>query len=317
MAVIGVDAGGSKIVAAAASDSGEILSVSRREACGNHQLTSAAEAMREIDCAMTSCLHDAQQAPGDVRAVCLGVAGADHEWDLVALRTAAADVLPYPQEHVHIVCDTVLGLRLLSPDLTGCVLVAGSDTNVFGRNEDGDCLQIGGMGYMFGDYGGGYRLSTEAVRAVFRAWDGRGPQTRLTGLVLAVTGHASVDTLYEQWLKDGRGEAPIDFTKLLFAAARDNDSVATAILREAGQEYGTALTALLRRLPFRRTPVPVVGIGGLLKTPDSPLLAAITQQLDHGGVNCQFAVAQEEPFQGAVRIALDRARRSQAMIRES
>jgi N-acetylglucosamine kinase-like BadF-type ATPase len=273
--------------------------------------------MQEIYFAIMSSLRSANQAPEDVRAVCLGVAGADHEWDLVALRATAADVLPYPQEHVDIVCDTVLGLRLLSPDLTGCVLVAGSDTNVFGRNEDGNCLQIGGMGYMFGDYGGGYRLSTEAVRAVFRAWDGRGSQTRLTELVLASTGHASVDTLYEQWLKDGRGDAPIDFTKLLFTAARDNDEVATAILREAGQEYAIAVTALLRRLPFRQTPVPVIGIGGLLKTPDSPLLATITQRLENGGVNCRFAVAQEEPFQGAVRLALDRAHRSQPMIRES
>ncbi|MCY0869920.1 MAG: ATPase [Firmicutes bacterium] len=314
MAVIGVDAGGSKIIAAVATDDGGMLSVSRTEACGNHQITSPPEAMREIGQAIAACLRGADLTPGDVRQVCLGVAGADHEWDLSVLRKAAADVLPYPEDRVDIVCDTVLGLRLLSPELSGCVLVAGSDTNVFGRNEDGACLQIGGMGYMFGDYGGGYRLSVEVARAVFRAWDGRGPQTRLTELVLAATGHAAVDDLYEAWLRGRVGEAPIELTKVLFTAAQGHDAVATGILRDAGREYGCALEALLRRLPFRQTPVPVIGIGGLLTARDSPLLASIRERLRDSGLNCRFSVAAEEPIAGAVRLAVDRIRGSRARL---
>ena len=51
---------------------------------------------------------------------------------------------------------------------------------MYGRNARGEAARAGGWGHMIGDEGSGYWIGREALAAVMRASDGRGPATRLT-----------------------------------------------------------------------------------------------------------------------------------------
>src|SRR5439155_1968617 len=63
------------------------------------------------------------------------------------------------------------------------VLVVGTGTVAYGRDAAGRAARAGGWGPLFGDEGGGYWVGCEALRAVARAHDGRGPETALQRLV--------------------------------------------------------------------------------------------------------------------------------------
>jgi hypothetical protein len=57
--------------------------------------------------------------------------------------------------------------------------------NAAGRAPDGREIGLPGLGAISGDWGGGSALGLEMVRAIMRAWDGRGKPTLLTRGVLA------------------------------------------------------------------------------------------------------------------------------------
>ncbi|MEI3013924.1 MAG: hypothetical protein V8T36_03730 [Ruthenibacterium lactatiformans] len=63
--------------------------------------------------------------------------------------------------------------------------MAGTGSICFGRDAAGKTARSGGYGHKIDDEGSGYALGRDALAAVVRAQDGRGPRTLLTDLVFA------------------------------------------------------------------------------------------------------------------------------------
>jgi len=139
----------------------------------------------------------------------------------------------------------------------------GSGTGAVGRNSQGDAVIIPDNGYKLGSSGGGGQIATDAVRAVVRAWDGRGEPTCLTRDVLAITRQPDVPALY---LAIYRGRVPKarlrSVTPLVLRAAAAGDAVSIGILRRIGEEMGVAAAAVARRLGMQREAFPFVLTGG-------------------------------------------------------
>src|ERR1700733_7704143 len=70
-------------------------------------------------------------------------------------------------------------------DAPGIVVIAGTGSIAYGRNAGGEAARAGGWGHMIGDEGSGYWIGREALAAVMRGADGRGPETGLTAEILA------------------------------------------------------------------------------------------------------------------------------------
>ena len=64
--------------------------------------------------------------------------------------------------------DASIGIWAGTGDGVGVGVICGAGTNVLGFNGRGGRVQIGGMGYLFGDYAGGRFLATLAIRAAMR-----------------------------------------------------------------------------------------------------------------------------------------------------
>ena len=71
-----------------------------------------------------------------------------------------------------------------APSGPALALICGTGSIVYGRTVTGELLRAGGWGYLFGDEGSGYAIGIAALRAVMRAYDGRGRETLLSELVL-------------------------------------------------------------------------------------------------------------------------------------
>src|SRR6185312_6070030 len=114
--------------------------------------------------------------------VSAGLSGLTDGEDLApALLASTAD---FGVGTVHLVHDSVSSYLGALGDSRGAVIAAGTGSVTLAVGAT-DVVRIDGWGYIMGDAGSGYWLGREALVAVMRAFDGRGPATALTDVVAA------------------------------------------------------------------------------------------------------------------------------------
>jgi N-acetylglucosamine kinase-like BadF-type ATPase len=121
------------------------------------------------------------------------MAGVDREADASIMR-ALMRRIGY-KARIVIANDALIALVAGVGSAPGVVLIAGTGSIAYGRNARNEAARAGGWGYVLGDEGSGYWIGRQALRAVVRASDGRGPQTSLTPLVLEHYGAAQASGL--------------------------------------------------------------------------------------------------------------------------
>src|SRR5438128_1614773 len=189
MHVLGIDAGGTKTVCLLADERGMIVSEGRGPGAN---LLAAGElgvekVLHEV---METAIGDRAITPA---AICLGIAGVDREDEARTVR-AIMRRIGY-KSRTLVVNDALIALVAAAGDAPGVVIIAGTGAIVYGRNAAGEAARAGGWGHMIGDEGSGYWIGREALSAVMRAADGRGPQTALRDEILAHFAVADVSRL--------------------------------------------------------------------------------------------------------------------------
>jgi N-acetylglucosamine kinase-like BadF-type ATPase len=116
----------------------------------------------------------------------------------------------------------------------GIVLSAGTGAICFGADEYGEKYYADGWGPLMGDEGGGYWIGVEALRAVCRSLDGRGPQTRLVSPIMDALEVRNGDELVIFVHSEACTRTKIAaLSKLVFDLAEDGSSEASDIRARA------------------------------------------------------------------------------------
>lgn len=299
---LGVDGGGSKTAAVIIDEQGRTEGVGRAPG-SNHQVAGVEQAMRHVRMAVEGALADAGLSARDIHHAVYGLAGADRDVDLALLRPALATL---PIASWRVVCDTMIGLRLGSPSNTGVVLVCGSGTNAAGRNRHGVEVQVGGFGYLYGDFGGGTDLAREAFRMAIRSYEGREIQSLLTEAVPHYLGYRDVETMYNSYLDAGRTQVPRDLAIILHQTADAGDTLACSVLSRLGSELGLAAHAVASRLPDVDDPFQLVLVGSVLQRGRHRLvIQSIENLLQERGWTYHLVIPETPPVAGALGLALD------------
>jgi N-acetylglucosamine kinase-like BadF-type ATPase len=190
----------------------------------------------------------------------------------------------------------------------GIVLIAGTGSICYGRNEAGQAARAGGWGYLLGDEGSGWWIGRQALSAVMRAGDGRGPATLLTARVLAHFAFEQVSELvHEVYYRDTRRRAVAGLSAVVQGAADDGDVVARQLLSDAADELVLAVRSVATRLEMRGLQFPLVLSGSLFRVIPT-LLSDVLVRLAEVAPRSQPRVLELEPAMGAVRLALAEAR---------
>jgi len=302
--VIGVDGGASKTLAALADSSGHALAIGRGGG-SNHQVGGMASAMAEIGKAVGAALEQARLAPDHLDAACFCLAGADLPEDFAALEAGLARL--GLSRSILLKNDTMAALRAGLSRSWGVVVICGTGFNAAGRSPDGREVRLPGLGFISGDWGGGSRLSQEIIRAVMRAWDGRGPSTRLTQVVLEALKASSEEELLARLYHNMiDGSRLLDLVPLLFRTAAAGDAVATSLIAQMGTEVGTAARAMLRRLSIGVDEAAEVVLGGSVFKGEGPLLLdTVNLVLRSEFPRATLVRLKHEPVFGAVLFALE------------
>ncbi|KAG6577082.1 N-acetyl-D-glucosamine kinase, partial [Cucurbita argyrosperma subsp. sororia] len=237
--------------------------------CSNHNSVGETAARETLEQVMAEALSKSGSDRSAVQAICLSVSGVNHPTDQQRILNWLRDMFP---SHVKLYVRNDAAAALASGTmgrLSGCVLIAGTGSIAFGFTDDGREARAAGAGPILGDWGSGYGISAQALTAIIRAHDGRGPQTKLTNSILQTLGLSSADELIGWTYADSSWARIAALVPAVVSCAEAGDEVANNILQDAVKELALSVNAVVQRLGLSgsdgKGSFPLVMVGGVIE----------------------------------------------------
>jgi glucosamine kinase len=255
----------------------------------------------EQQCRLVLSAWEALGAPAPVGVVALGLAGGAYDRPsrerlapLLSDRLGAA--------HVYVTGDDVtthLGVLAGEP---GVVVAAGTGVACLAVSATGQMVNVDGLGYLFGDAGGGFSLGLAGLRAALAGLEGRGATTTLTGLAEDRVG-TPLRMAIKAWYRSASLVADVASFAAEVTSVADSDPVARVLCLTAGEELAVSVTAAVRQgFPSAADgSVPVSWAGGVLAAP--VIFDAFAAGLAQLCPAAQLREPRGDSLSGAVRLA--------------
>lgn len=298
--VVGIDGGGSRTRAMIADETGkEIVSVE-----GGPSAVRPGQAEASAD-AIAATIKDALAACDMTHVVpkvlCVGVAGVGRDverealWQALMSREVAEDVVVHP--------DAMIALDDAFGDGPGLMVISGTGSVGYGRGPAGSFARCGGWGPMCGDEGSGAWIGRKALSIVTAAFDGREPDTLLTGAVLTAAEVNEVADLVA-WGATATPATLATLAPVVLSVAQGGDLRANSLVTLAVEELVLHVRTLARQLfGDERAAVPLALGGGLLAK-GTLLRKRMVHRLKTAVPGAQLREEDVVPVRGAVRGAL-------------
>jgi N-acetylglucosamine kinase-like BadF-type ATPase len=297
---IGVDSGGTKTVGCVISSSGTVLGLGYGGPT-NILFVPERDARHAVREAVLGALGQSGAAGGafpPVRVVYLSAPGFPADSAERALRPIV------PRARIVVESDAYAAFRGALPRGDGVVVLSGTGSFACGHWH-GRWITTGGWGPLVGDEGSGYWIGVEALKAVVRAVDGRGPSTGLRE-VFRRTLHYSFDRELRHFIygNELNRQRIAGLTLLVAQAARDGDSVARDILERAGRELAILGFSVAERLGADDGPLVVSATGGVMRA-GSIVLETFRREIERLVPQARYVPARFQPWVGAALCALE------------
>lgn len=302
MNVIGIDAGGSKTVCLVSDAEGHVIAEARGPGA-NLQSAGELEVEKVLHEVTTEAMAGLPLPPA---ALCLGMAGVDRPNDGRVLRGILARL--WRGTRVLVVNDALIALEAGAADQAGIVLIAGTGSIAYGRDAFGHAARAGGWGHVLGDEGSGFWLGRQALRAILRATDHRGPATELAPRVMAHFGVARAQDLVHPIYEGGmKPKAIAALAVIVGEVAATGDSVATHIMDVGADELASSAASVARRLSLQDTPIPLPLAGGVFRAVPG-VRERVMQRLAAMLPHARPELLSAEPAVGALSLAVSLVR---------
>ena len=265
------------------------------------------QAREALHTAIRQACATANISPAQLRAICIGAAGAARPETAAKIRSILAELTPsLALTNIEVVGDTVIALEAAFGAGPGVIAIAGTGSIVYGRDANGHTARAGGWGFAISDEGSGHWIGRRAISAILSAHD-QGLETALTPMVLRAW---KLNTL-EELVQQANSTPPPDFPRLfplVLRAADERDSVARNLLTDAGAKLAALAAVVVRRLA-RHAPavmLPIAMTGSVFRqSPDVRQVFYNTLQISFPGLDVRQDLV--DPVEGA----LARARATQ------
>jgi len=301
---LGIDGGGTKTTCAIGDDTRLLATAT----AGPSNIVRVGE--RQARASLDEGVRKACDAAGitltQVERACVGGSGAARPEIAGLIRTALAEILTAP---VEVVGDMEIALDAAFDGGPGVIVIAGTGSIGYGRNQQGHTARAGGWGFAVGDEGSAHWIGRTAVRAVLHAADRKGPDTAtrveferspfVAGLMKA-WGVASLLDL----ARAANSIPPPDFAKLFPVLSGSNDDLALRVLSQAGMELAQIAEVVTSRLfPLEESvPVRVAMTGGVFG--HAPRVReAFYNELCRLDPRVDISPQLVKPVEGALRLA--------------
>jgi N-acetylglucosamine kinase-like BadF-type ATPase len=256
---LGVDGGGTKTAFALLTGDGELLATALAPSC--YYLGQSIDLVEDV---LRAGIESVCAEPGTITHAFFGLPGyGEVSADLETLRAIPARVLG----HTRYACDndTVAGWAGSLGAVDGVNVVAGTGSITYGEHN-GRGLRVGGWGELFDDEGSAYWIAVRGLSTFARMSDGRLPKgplhARMAKHLRLQADLDLVDVVLNRWQGDRARIAAL--APVVTAAATAGDTVAEAILHEAGKALADLVKATIAQLGYGPDDVvPVSWSGGV------------------------------------------------------
>ncbi len=305
--ILGVDGGGTKTTVLIADLCGNKIS---RAVSGASSYKSIGKnrAIKNLNNGIFEAISNLK-TPEEVyfKSSCFGFAGNDTEKDFrVYKEISFNDVLvSYLNPEKTIICnDTRIGIEAGSRNKNKIIIIAGTGSNCFGINENGEQAGASGWDYLLADEGSGYRVGLRALKAVMRAYDGRSEKTLLTRTIIKALNLKEVLDL-TGWAYEGPfSKAKISpLAKTVCETANMGDKISKDILVEEAEESAITVNAVAKKLGLKDKDFDLVFVGGLFKC-EKYFKDILINKLKKKFLQINFIPLLTDPVEGAVKLAV-------------
>lgn len=295
--ILGVDGGGTKTKAVAATPDGRVLGEAVATS-SNHHTVGLAAAVAAIARAVDDA---AKSTSGPPAAACFGLAGMDRARDVETMTAALAATGRYGA--FEVLNDSELVLAAGTPDGVGVALLCGTGSICLGRGVGGESARAGGWGWLLGDEGSGYSLGVHALRLCTQTADGRTDAHRLLRAVLDAWQLEEPEQLLGRVYRPETTHADVaSLAAVVMRAAKEGDAHAERLVQRAALALARLVESVAKRLSLVEPPL---AFGGGLLTKSDDLKHEVLAKLR---IDVGPATTVQDPSTGAIA----RARRSYA-----
>jgi glucosamine kinase len=308
--LLGIDGGGTRTTVCLADDR---LSVLSRVQAGpsNPIKVGVPAAQRELGRAFRRAFHEAHARPAELLAVCAGLAGGGG--DMVQRRMMSWLRREFPARAHMITTDAAITLAAALGEKEGAIVIAGTGSIAYGRDQHGHAFRVGGWGSLYDDAGSGYDMGRKAIAAALRAYDGRG---RPTHLIESLCRELRMAKIIDVIAKPLTVQQIAALFPLVQQEARAGDAVARSLCREAAADLAELALTMVRRLGRQRLPVRVICSGGVFQS--SPLIRrAFAVRVHQSSPGARISLLRREPVEGALLLARQLAHSQAAKLRKA
>ncbi|MBC8386739.1 MAG: hypothetical protein H8E13_01635 [Actinobacteria bacterium] len=307
--IVGVDGGGSKTTVLVADLSGNEISraVSGASSYKSIGKEKAIENLNKGIFKAIECLDGSEEI--HFISSCFGFAGNDAEEDYKIYKEIVfnEELSSYLNPKRTIICnDTRIGLESGSENKNKIIVIAGTGSNCLGINEDGKQIRASGWDFILADEGSGYEVGLKALKAVMRAYDGRGEKTLLSRTILKELNLKKALDLVK-WAYD-RPFSKVKIgalAKTVCATAQMKDKVSIDILAEEAEEAAISVITVAHKLGFEDKDFDLIFVGGLFKCEKyfkNILIHRLREKFPH----INFKPLIGNPVEGAIKLAVER-----------
>ncbi len=295
---LGIDAGGTK-TDCAISNGAELLGQAASASCKASRVGEE-EAARNLHEGIIKVCEAAKVSPHEIQQVCLGISGASLPGTVKWAQNVIHELVPGT---VRVTGDHVIAHRAAFGILPGVLVIAGTGSVCYGRNDAGSTARAGGWGPAISDEGSAFWIGREAVSAALRSWD----KGASDGLLADITRCWNVQQP-EEVVRIANSDARARFAELakpVAAAAERGDNDAQTVVGRAGRELAGLAGAVITRLWPDGGTVRVAMAGGVLQ---GSLLVrnSFQNQLHLEYPHAVVSFAYVRPVLGALELAAER-----------
>jgi N-acetylglucosamine kinase-like BadF-type ATPase len=298
--VAGLDGGGTKTTVTVADESGHVVNTFTSGAINYNGLdevsirSSLQEIFITIDNICGGLDHCAQ--------VCIGAAGISNPKVAPWLETNVRECRY--QGGLFITGDQETALYGAQDNMHGVVLIAGTGSICYGKNESGLAHRTGGFGHLVDDEGSGYSIGRDLLAAVLREYDGRIAETAITRMVYeqlqVETVQQIIGFVYDKRThkKDIAALAPI----LSVACAR-GDKVALTIAKKSACSLFELVVPVVEKLSLQ---IGILAMTGSVLLKNTFVQTAFVGMLKQSYPDMHCITAKKDASSGAALMALSR-----------
>lgn len=296
---LGIDAGGTK-TDCAVSNGAELLGQATAGTCKLARV-GPEKAQENLQTVIRRACDAACIDPAKIQQVCIGMAGASLpeavRWAEASIRKVTSNAA------IYVTGDHIIAHRAAFGTSPGVLVISGTGSIAFGRNQDGETARAGGWGPNVSDEGSAFWVGREAVIAALRAYDSGSKNGLLP--VIAETWKVAPEEVIR-----GANAAEPRFAELAAAvadAAEKGDASARDITDRAGQALACLGRAVIHRLWPGGGVVPIALAGGVLQN-SAGVRQSFKEAMRAKVPEAAVSFAQVRPVLGALEIAAERGK---------